>query len=277
MALIAAPMALAATIRVPGDVASLRQAIAQARPGDTIEVSRNLREAVEVKNKRRITIEAAGSNRVFEIEGNRSGAPTILIEDSSEITFEGFIITRSEQAGMDGGMVIVDSQDIVLERVQFLDNIGTIKVDSIGSNLEINNSEVQLINTSIIPSKTTLPVTHALRANGSDVSWQGGEISGNNGLAVTVTGGSLNLSSLVIRDNAGYGVQLNGGTAISFDAVTISGHPEGGILSLSSSGSISNSTIQGNQKHGLVVSGGSDISLNASTVSNHPQDGVLLI
>jgi len=106
MTAVLAPAAFADTIRVPGDATTLRQALQQARPGDTIEVTRDIREAwhadLAASNHIRLTAPDGDVTEYF-VAGNDlkverpNGDTGVVYEDLSSITFDTTTVTRNRE------------------------------------------------------------------------------------------------------------------------------------------------------------------------------------
>jgi hypothetical protein len=189
---------LAKTIEVPGDYNTLQRAIDAARNGDKIVLTtraRTLRENIELRNDRRLTITTSSRTRQVTINGSRRNEPVITLTNCSSITFENIIIQSGSV-----GVFSQNSKDIVFtdctiekNRTAGLQGTGFTLEDSV---VERNGTwGVELIGDPTDPSKVEAVIETSTIA----YNRQGG---------VSVRAATLEIKSATIEKNLGYGLDV---------------------------------------------------------------------
>lgn len=131
VALALATPALAGTLRVPQDHATVQEAVDAAAPGDTILIRGTLRESVVVSGKTGIQIRGAGRGAVLEGGAEESA---LLVRNCQDVTVSLLTVRASAEAGI----WIDDSTSVVVSRCKVLDatNDGIWLRDAVGCRVE---------------------------------------------------------------------------------------------------------------------------------------------
>jgi hypothetical protein len=300
----------ARTIQVPGEYRTLQQAINAARSGDKIVLTstRTLRENIELRNDRRLTITTSSRTRQVTINGSRRDEPVITLTNCSSITFENIIIQsgsvgvfsqnskdivftdctieKNRTAGLQGtGFTL---EDCVVERN------GTWGVELIGDPTDPSKMEAMIETSTIAYNRqggvsvraATLEIkSSTIEKNlgyGLDVSDKAvvtfndtirpTVISENKDGGIFVHGATLTVQGIV-RDNKGPGILAESAT-LDLDEATISGNPEGGVIYRESTGTINASQIIDNDDDGVVLELESTVAFSGSTISGQSGRGI---
>jgi Right handed beta helix region len=166
---------------------------------------------------------------------------TGLIKDNKTTTIDGKTVTILADAGAkldrdgDGAILVVQSSGAAGAKVQIFD------VEITGATGTSGGDGIRLTANGSVPSLDLTRVT----------------IDGNQGIGVTIAGGSLTVSRSTVSGNTGGGVAMTGAGSITVSQSTVSGNTGGGVAMTGASGSItvSQSTVSGNTGGGIAVSG----------------------
>jgi len=265
---------------------SLRQALADANDGDTIEfavtgtIGLTSGELVIDKN---ITISGPGSNSLTVRPSSGSFFRVFDVMPSHSITIQGIRISFGYAGSAQGGGIYLDEHvtatiaDCVLTNNYTGAIGGAIFIDGYGGGamLTVLNSTITgntAGNTDnggsgagIYSSADVLTIIDSTISN--NTAWIGGDLSGGDGGGIINVNGTLNISNTTISSN-GAGVSgggISGYGTITITNSTISGNVAGitqpylglgGGIYNSGTLTVTNCTISGNSAHGSTFKGG---------------------
>ena len=267
---------------------SLRQALADANDGDTIEfavtgtISLTSGELVIDKN---ITISGPGSNSLTVRPSSGSFFRVFDVMPSHSITIQGITISFGYAGSAQGGGIYLDEHvtatiaDCVLTNNYTGDIGGAIFIDgySGGAMLTVLNSTI-MGNTAgtmdnggsgagIYSSADALTIIDSTISN--NTAWIGGiDLSGGNGGGINNENGTLNISNTTISSNlagvsgggiSGYGTMTITNSTISGNVAGFTQPGEAGVgggIWNSGALTITNCTISDNDAHGSTFKGG---------------------
>ena len=231
----------------PNDgVLSLREALAEAQPVDTIDFDANLSGGAIVLTLGQLTIdqtlllEGPGATQL-SIDGNEAGR-VFEIADGAFVSIAGLSITGGKATGFQEGNASVSGGI-------FISNGGALTLTS--SDIHTNSTE------GIITDGNLTLINTIVRDNSAEFE--------TGGIAVSYRG-ELTLIGSTVRNNQGTGI--SGGTA-TIQNSTISGNQGAGISGVD--GAIHTSTISGNQGAGIS---GATMTIQNSTISGNQGGGI---
>jgi hypothetical protein len=265
---------------------SLRQALADANDGDTINfgvngtISLTSGELVIDKN---ITISGPGSNSLTVRPSSGSFFRVFDVMPSHSITIQGITISFGYAGSAQGGGIYLDEHvtatiaDCVLTNNYTGAIGGAIFIDGSGGGAMLTvlnctitgntagNTDNGGSGAGIYSSADVLTIIDSTISN--NTAWIGGDLSGGEGGGIINVNGTLNISNTTISSN-GAGVSgggISGYGTITITNSTISGNVAGitqpylslggGIYNFGTL-TVTNCTISGNSAHGSISKGG---------------------
>lgn len=261
---------LAEIVRVPGDAATLSEALAKCSENGTIELSGGsydesvvLTKSVSIISQETALLEksTAGSSLVTvkgpveivmkniqikdtrrEVDGgDDSPPPLILASDGATLRFENCLLEGS--AG--DGISLADKASATFTGSRIRNHRGFGIVVTSGSDVSVSLSEI--------------------RENGLS-----GISALNHATKVTLTGGTS------VSDNGRHGVELGFGASLEATGAELNNNGQTG-LNLQGGGSsarIEGGTVSGNRKFGATVSDRAKLVVSKTSVENNAEDGV---
>jgi hypothetical protein len=252
----------------PGATCTLRQAIATASPGDTINFAAgiatiNLTSAELLINKN-LTISGPGAN-LLTVSGNNSVRVLNVASSNINVTISGLTITNgrfssSRTIGRGGG-IYSDGATLTITNSTISGNSvstgGDTSGDSRGGGIYSNGGTLTITNSTISGNTASVydSELHTDFAGGGGIFNNGGTVTITNS---TISGNTASRSGFDYKSDfaGGGGIYNNGGT-VTVTNSTISGNTAfsihssgGGIYSNGGTGTITNSTISGNTASG---------------------------
>jgi hypothetical protein len=274
---------------------SLREAVATANSGDTIQFAPsvtgtiNLASFGQIQISKNLTIQGPGSSvltvRAYDPDGsnNSNGARIFLVDGSGtlNVTISGLTLTNGDPSDSDetgGGGAIVNRENLTLNDCVLTGNYGPNggAIYNLVGALTINDSTISSNNAG--DGAGILVQGGSLTMNRSIVT---GNQASNAGAGIMSTGPSVNITdstvSLNIAAEAGGGLYMDSGTltvtSSTLSQNTSSAASGGGIYNVSGSISILNSTISGNSADtnggGIFSDTSSTISIKHSTITQN--------
>ena len=269
--------AQARTINVPGDAPTIQEAIDRSFTGDEIIVAPGTyAENLLINQKQQLTIQAQNPGQVT-IRAI-ADKPTITVSNSSQITLQGFVVTGGTAVDLKtlqpvpagGGIVLSNSQKIVLDQLKLKDSIGlSLKITSSSATI------TQIVIPAPIAKQAGQEIDGIGISDNSDVTIKGFTVTSNPGNGIMVQNSKLSASQGQIQGNTGVGLQAKGATLTVADT-TITQQQTGGVTLDGTQGQLSNVQIISNQGVGLAITGNSSVSADSTTISGHPQGAVLV-
>lgn len=253
----------AATLQVPGDHATLAEALAAAQSGDVIEMAPGTYRTVGVTVSRGVTIRGLGRDSRGVVLDGRDAGRIMSIELMTEpvwiqnLTFrDGFALGESTNL-MSGGALFVNKANVAVQNCRFEGNRAAAHggaLRAIESQLRISqcdfvNNRAQQGGGAIDAATDAAPIVLRSMFTGNTAMW-GGAVSCRGGAAPVFNGCDF-------VDNTAGGILAYGGAvyadysaAPSFDACTFQGNGArlGGALACfqGSNVTVSRSTLVGN-------------------------------
>ncbi len=242
-------------INVPGDFATIQEAIDAATEGDTINVAAGTyNEKLDI-SKNNITLQGAGKDTTIITGPGDGKTSTVDLKNVKGILIDGFLI----KGGKNGIGLIFSSLDCQNCRLE--DNTSGLRA--------YHNSYLKMGNSSA-GSNTRGVVLNS----GSTVYIYDSEISQNSEIGLNASGGAnVEIEGCTISDNAGDGISAND-SYLDIYTSTVSNNGSSGITAwLGSSIFIKNSQVSLNKSLGLNVSGHSSFHLKrGNTISGNATD-----
>ena len=238
---------------------TLRQAIADSVPGDTIVIAGGIGTITltngELLITNDLTIAATDANTVIDADGN---SRVMEIAASNTVTLGSLIITNGHVADLGGGIIVDQNANLTLTNCIVAGN----SADSLGGGIYTTNSTVTIINSTL---------------SGNSSGTAGGGIA-NDGSVLVVTNSSLSSNFT----SAGGGILNRNNSIVRLTDSTLSGNTAtnygGGIMNTNDSTAIiNNSTIAGNvcpADQGGGIDNWGSLTINSCTiVGNSPGGG----
>jgi len=248
----------------PGATCTLRQAILDAMPGDTIDFAPGLTTidltTAELVINKNLTISGPGADLLTVQRSTAGGTPTFRIFNmvSASVTISGLKIANGNASpGGRGGGIFNSSGSLTVGACIISGNTGRAS-NGCGGGGGIFNSSGGTVNI----SDSTLSGN-----NGGSTTTVGG--CGGGGGILNSAGGTVNISDSTLSDNIGG----------DFNGVSDGGGRGGGLQNLGGTVTLLNSTISGNFGGavaiggGLFNAGGGTMHITNSTVSGNTSFG----
>lgn len=257
-ALVAPSAALAApavTNTNDSGAGSLRQAIADAAPGDTVAVPAGTYTLTsgQLEVHKTLTLAGAGARSTVVTAG---GASRVLLTDGTPVRLSGMTITGgrldiTDVVDCQGGAGICNFSDLELSDVAVVGNVANVTANSSnapgGGGVFNNGDSVSIVNSTIARNQANVTIMNSL------LLAAGGAGFFNNGAPSTI-------SNSTISDNA---LTVNG----SCTQAQGCRHGGGGIYNNGSTVSVTNSTIANNSVGGTAPTSGGNFYVDNSPPS----------
>jgi hypothetical protein len=279
-------------LSVPGDYATLQEAVDAVAHGGTITVAADT--FVEgLTLWKPVVIQGAGKDRTFlkgqAQEGFASDVPIFsiptfsIIDEARDVVIKGLTVS----SGAGSGLLVYGQAE--LQDLQVSENggaglemLGSAVVDltnvqvsgngrdglSVGEQATVNLREGSAVSDN---EGDGLSVLGSAKVSLTDV-----QVSGNKSDGFSVgERAQVNLNDSTISNGGDDGVTVAGSAQMSFTDVTISGNPDDGIIIFGSAQvSVSNSNVSGNGQMGLIVFGQATVDLTEVRVSDNGINGL---
>lgn len=293
-AILVAPLAIADTIRVPGEYPAIQMALDAARPGDVVLVadgvwtgSRNIN--LNMRGKA-VTVRSENGPANCVIAGDRQGTGFLFITgETAESRVEGFTIRECNRG--EGGAIYIENAGPTIENCIMENNWA----GATGGAINCKGRSAPTIRNCVLRNNLS-GIGGGLYADGASPTLIDCTISGNRtdiigaGGAGVVRGGVLTMIGCTVTENTamgfagnGGGVQINGASAVLRNCAIVDNHGTlygGGVICVNAvSAKIENCTIADNLSDadggGIYFSGGRPVVIDSIVWGNFP-DAILV-